>query len=131
MFFFKNILQLLGISLQKLEFTSRSIDRYTTTQYSALTTHTQKVQIQSCSGRKQVTSTLGKYDMTDQLLQNVEKKLDQLLNLCDELQQENQHYKDQESDWNLERSRLIEKNEVARTRVEAMITRLKSLETDA
>lgn len=69
--------------------------------------------------------------MTDQLLQNVEKKLDQLLNLCDQLQQENQHYKDQESDWNLERSRLIEKNEVARTRVEAMITRLKSLETDA
>lgn len=78
-----------------------------------------------------MTSTLGKYDMTDQLLQNVEKKLDQLLNLCDQLQQENQHYKDQESDWNLERSRLIEKNEVARTRVEAMITRLKSLETDA
>ena len=75
--------------------------------------------------------TLGKYNMTDQLLQNVEQKLDQLLNLCEQLQQKNQHYKDQESVWHQERTRLIEKNEVARTRVEAMITRLKSLETGA
>ena len=69
--------------------------------------------------------------MTDQLLQTLEDKLEQLLTLCDRLQEENQSYKQQEAEWHQERARLIEKNELARNRVEAMITRLKSLESDA
>lgn len=69
--------------------------------------------------------------MSDQLLQTLESKLEQLLSLCDRLQQENQSYKQQETEWQQERTRLIEKNELARNRVEAMITRLKSLESDA
>jgi cell division protein ZapB len=77
-----------------------------------------------------VNTTLGKSVMTD-LLDNLDTKLDKLLGLCQKLQQENQSFKKRESDWNRERSRLIEKNELARTRVEAMITRLKNLETDA
>ncbi|MEC8427751.1 MAG: TIGR02449 family protein [Pseudomonadota bacterium] len=69
--------------------------------------------------------------MTDQLLETLEGKLEQLLTLCDRLQEENQSYKQQETEWHQERARLIEKNELARNRVEAMITRLKALESDA
>lgn len=69
--------------------------------------------------------------MTDQLLETLENKLEQLLTLCDRLQEENQSYKQQKTEWHQERARLIEKNELARNRVEAMITRLKSLESDA
>jgi cell division protein ZapB len=38
--------------------------------------------------------------------------------------------KARESAWQQERVRLIEKNELARSRVEAMITHLKSLDTE-
>ncbi len=73
--------------------------------------------------------------MTDQLLLALETKLDQLIQQCERLHAENIALKSQvaeadsrESEWNVERTRLVEKNELARTRVEAMITRLKSLE---
>ncbi|WP_423896240.1 TIGR02449 family protein [Candidatus Pelagadaptatus aseana] len=68
--------------------------------------------------------------MTDQLLQTLESKLEQLLTRCNRLQEENQAYRAKETEWQQERTRLVEKNELARNRVEAMITRLKSLETD-
>jgi cell division protein ZapB len=73
--------------------------------------------------------------MTDQLLLALETKLDQLIQECGRLNSENEALKQEaesaklrESEWNGERARLVEKNELARTRVEAMITRLKSLE---
>ncbi len=64
-------------------------------------------------------------------LQTLEAKLDQLIQVCARLQRENQGLRERESDWQRERTRLIEKNELARTRVEAMIGRLKSLESEA
>lgn len=68
--------------------------------------------------------------MTRATLSALEAKLDRLVQLCEQLNQENQKLRDKESGWLRERTRLIEKNELARTRVEAMITRLKSLETE-
>jgi len=65
------------------------------------------------------------------VLKNLENKLDQLFHLCEHLEKENQNLRSKESDWARERTRLIEKNELARSRVEAMISRLKSLETQA
>ena len=65
------------------------------------------------------------------VLQTLENKLEQLVAMCNRLQDENRSYREQEIEWKLERSRLMEKNEVARTRVEAMISRLKNLESDA
>ncbi|MBU3068436.1 TIGR02449 family protein [Aestuariicella sp. G3-2] len=76
--------------------------------------------------------------MTDQLLLALEDKLDQLIQLCgrlneenDQLRQEVNSFKVRESEWQVERARLVEKNELARSRVEAMISRLKSLEEQA
>ncbi len=73
--------------------------------------------------------------MTDSSLQALEHKLDQLIREAARLSQENASLRQQaeaaqqrEADWQVERSRLVEKNDLARSRVEAMITRLKSLE---
>lgn len=68
--------------------------------------------------------------MSDELINTLEAKLDELLRQCKRLQQENTELKQRENDWQRERVRLIEKNDLARTRVEAMITRLKSLESE-
>jgi len=69
--------------------------------------------------------------MTQPLIATLEAKLDQLIRACERLSHENRALREKESSWSRERTRLVEKNEMARTRVEAMITRLKSLETDA
>lgn len=70
---------------------------------------------------------------TDQVMDNqqiaaLEKKLDELIRLCEVLNNENHVLKSRESNWAVERARLVEKNELARVKIEAMITRLKSLE---
>lgn len=58
-------------------------------------------------------------------------KVGQLIELCDRLQAQNQHLHAQEKNWREERLHLIEKNDLARQKVEAMISRLKSLEHDS
>lgn len=59
------------------------------------------------------------------------EKVDQLIDICDRLQLQNQQLQAQERNWREERLQLIEKNDLARQKVEAMILRLKSLEHDA
>ncbi len=68
--------------------------------------------------------------MSDELLLALETKLDRLILLTNRLQQENAELKAREVAWQQERVRLIEKNELARSRVEAMITHLKSLDAE-
>jgi len=68
--------------------------------------------------------------MSDDLLLALETKLDKLILLCNRLQQENAELKNRESEWQRERVRLIEKNELARSRVEAMITHLRNLDAE-
>ncbi|MFA5677329.1 MAG: TIGR02449 family protein [Pseudomonas sp.] len=58
-------------------------------------------------------------------------KVDQLINICDQLQLQNRQLQTQERNWREERLQLIEKNDLARQKVEAMILRLKSLEHDS
>ena len=58
----------------------------------------------------------------------LEKRMHDLVGLCSKLHQENQSLKNQQGSLVEERARLIEKNEQARSKVEQMIQRLKSLE---
>lgn len=58
-----------------------------------------------------------------------EHKLTELIDMADRLKVENESLRAQQKNLVEERSKLIEKNELARTKVEAIITRLKSLET--
>ncbi|TNF92623.1 MAG: TIGR02449 family protein [Gammaproteobacteria bacterium] len=66
--------------------------------------------------------------LTDIELKKLETRVDDLLGTCDKLIAENRSLRHQQESLVAERASLIEKNELARTRVEAMITRLKSME---
>lgn len=68
--------------------------------------------------------------MTTPSLTQLEEKLDRLIQLCEQLQLENQSLREREGNLLRERSKLVEKNETARSKVEAMITRLKNLEIE-
>jgi len=63
-------------------------------------------------------------------LESLEQKINELIDLCQLLARENRALRTQQNNWSTERSRLIEKNELAKTKVEAMISRLKALEHD-
>lgn len=68
--------------------------------------------------------------MADTQLAQLEAKLNQLIELCQRLDRENAALKAREATWQQEKLRLVEKNELARSRVEAMIKRLKSMESE-
>ncbi len=58
----------------------------------------------------------------------LEAKIDALIKTVTTLTSENEALRKQQSSLAVERADLIEKTELARTRVEAMISRLKSME---
>ena len=63
-------------------------------------------------------------------LKKLESRVDDLIKAVDRLQAENKTLRDSQTNLMTERTQLIEKTELARTRVEAMITRLKAMEND-
>ena len=69
-------------------------------------------------------------DASDQSAQldQLTRRVDDLIALTEVLTNENRALRAQQQQWSLERTKLLEKNQTATTSVEAMITRLKSLE---
>ncbi len=65
---------------------------------------------------------------TESDLQRLESQIDALIDTVNLLKQENTSLRHQQDQLMTERAQLIEKTELARSRVEAMISRLKSLE---
>ena len=63
-------------------------------------------------------------------LHSLESQIDELLALTQVLSKENHALRTQQRNWSTERAKLIEKNELAKSRVESMISRLKALEKD-
>ncbi len=63
-------------------------------------------------------------------LNRLETQVDELLVLTQVLAKENKALRAQQKNWSTERAKLIEKNELAKNRVESMITRLKALEKE-
>lgn len=61
-------------------------------------------------------------------LKDLEQKLDTLINRFDSINHENTSLKTKQNELVKEKAKLLEKTTIARTRVEAMITRLKSME---
>jgi cell division protein ZapB len=72
-------------------------------------------------------------DPNDALAQveQLNSRLDKLLELVRRLADENRSLRQGQEQLAAERAQLLNKNEVARSRVEAMINRLKSLENNA
>ena len=60
--------------------------------------------------------------------QALEEKIDHLIRICNKLEDENRALRDQQNSLIAERAALVEKSEMARSRVEAMITRLRAME---
>lgn len=67
----------------------------------------------------------------DQDLKRLEFRLEELIRTIDRLKEENRSLRVQQNHMTTERAQLIERNEMARSRVEAMITRLKAMEQNA
>ncbi len=60
----------------------------------------------------------------------LEARVDELIALCDAFARENQVLRQQRKTWRAERADLIERNELAKTKIEAMIGRLKTLDEE-
>jgi len=63
-------------------------------------------------------------------IEELEASVTELIALCEVLAKENRALRTQQQSWTTERAKLIEKNELAKSKVEAMISRLKTLEQD-
>lgn len=66
--------------------------------------------------------------MADSALQALETRIDELIALCQNLDRENRRLKAENSDWRREREDLLQKNELARSKLDAMIARLRAME---
>ncbi len=61
-------------------------------------------------------------------LKKLEVRVEELIRACAQLKNENHSLRSQQESLMTERANLIEKTELAQTKVEAIITRLKSME---
>ncbi len=64
-------------------------------------------------------------------LKKLEVRVEELIRACAQLKDENHSLRSQQESLIAERADLIEKTELAKTRVEAIITRLKSMEDES
>ena len=63
-------------------------------------------------------------------IKDLEAKIDELIQLCDELEKKHARMEADRDTLIHEKTRLLEKNELAKNKVEAMIMRLRALEQD-
>jgi len=68
---------------------------------------------------------------SEKLLAQISAKLEELISRHERLQKEHNTLRAKEADWLGERARLMEKNEIAKARIEAMIDRLTQLESSS
>lgn len=66
--------------------------------------------------------------MNDEEYQALNEKIDALIELCAAMKQENQLLRANQHNWQAERQQLLENNRLAKSRLESVLTRLKSLE---
>jgi cell division protein ZapB len=74
-------------------------------------------------------SKAGKHIRIDQELSQLEGRIDTLLKIIERLSMENRSLRAQQDSLVTERASLIERHDLVRNRVEAIVSRLKSLET--
>jgi cell division protein ZapB len=68
--------------------------------------------------------------MDDVDIKQLESRVETLLRTVEHLREENRSLREHQQSLMTERAQLIEKTELARSRVEGMITRLKSMEQE-
>lgn len=73
---------------------------------------------------------MDKVTLTTQDLDKLEQRIDDLLSKCTKLELENRSLRNQSIELQSNKAELMKKNETARSRVEAMIYRLRALEQE-
>lgn len=68
------------------------------------------------------------YRMEKDDLQQLEQQVDDLLRMSRRMREENRLLKAQQTAWVAERTKLVEKTELARNRIDKMMNRLKELD---
>jgi len=68
--------------------------------------------------------------MDKNAIQQLEQQVDELLRTSRRLREENMLLRSQQAAWLTERTQLIEKTDVARGRIEKMVSRLKGLDSE-
>jgi cell division protein ZapB len=66
--------------------------------------------------------------MEELTLEELSEKVSRLVKYCEQLRADNLALKQFQDDWHKERAQLMQKNDLARNKIEAMIGRLKALE---
>lgn len=69
--------------------------------------------------------------ISEEEFKRLEIRIDELIQTCEQLKEENRLLKAQQQSYSSERAKLLDKQEQARSRVESMINRLKALETNS
>lgn len=69
--------------------------------------------------------------MENQQFKQLERKVSDLIQLCEQMDRENRVLKTAAMSWQQEREQLVQKTEIARSKVESMIVRLKALEQES
>ena len=64
-------------------------------------------------------------------LKALEQKIDDLINLCADLNRENASLKNDASSWHHERQQLLDNNDLAKNKVESIISRLRAMEQES
>ena len=67
--------------------------------------------------------------MSQDSFETLSSKVDQLIDLCAEMKRENQILKANESSWQSERKKLLEKNQEAKGKLQSILERLKAMES--
>ncbi len=66
--------------------------------------------------------------MSEDSFENLTEKVDNLIDICTDMKRENQALKASENSWQSERKQLMDKNNVAKSKLESILVRLKSLD---
>lgn len=68
--------------------------------------------------------------MEKDAIQQLEKQVDELIYASRRIREENMLLKSQQAAWLTERTQLVQKTDLARTRIETMVNRLKELDEE-
>ena len=68
--------------------------------------------------------------MAESNLKSLEGKVDDLIRLCTNMKRENQRLREEQQALQVERTNLINKNQLARSRLEKVLSRLKSMQQE-
>lgn len=66
--------------------------------------------------------------MSDESFNTLSTKVDDLIDLCAEMKRQNQMLKSDQSYWQNERQQLMEKNQLAKTKLQSVLDRLKAMD---